>query len=98
MTGRLDRSRPLWDLELLPAIGEGQSAIVWRVHHAMADGVKMMHWASALPWEAARLGAAPPQSRGTAKGAEPTAPTPLLSTVAATARTVLSVGRELRPA
>jgi len=92
MTGRLDRGRPLWDLELLPSVGDGQSALVWRVHHAMADGMTMMHWASDLLWDE------PPQSPHAAKVVEPPAPTPLVSSVAAAARTVLSVGRELRPA
>jgi WS/DGAT/MGAT family acyltransferase len=92
MSGRLDRSRPLWDLELLPSAGDGQSALVWRVHHAMGDGMTMMHWASDLLWDE------PPQSPHAAKVVEPPTRIPLVSSVAAAARTVLSVGRELRPA
>ena len=92
MTGRLDRTRPLWDLELLPACGDGHWALVWRVHHAMADGMTMMHWASDLLWDE------PPQAPGAAKVADPPSPTPLLSAVAGAARTVVSLGKELRPA
>ncbi|TMK86504.1 MAG: hypothetical protein E6G57_12230, partial [Actinobacteria bacterium] len=92
MAGRLDRRRPLWDLEVLPAAGDGQWALVWRVHHAMADGMTMMRWASALLWDeppvAARTAATPPDPQ----------PAPLFSTVAGAARTALSLGRELRPA
>ena len=34
----LDRARPLWQLALVPRLVDGRSAIVGRVHHAMADG------------------------------------------------------------
>ena len=86
MTGRLDRSRPLWDLELLPSVDEGQSALVWRVHHAMADGMTMMHWASDLLWDE------PPSNPGAAKVADPPLPAPLFSTVTGAARTAGPVG------
>jgi diacylglycerol O-acyltransferase len=92
MTGRLDRTRPLWDLELVPSAGDGNWALVWRVHHAMADGMTMMQWASDLLWDE------PPHSPGASKVAEPPAPSALLSTIAAAARTAVSLGKELRPA
>jgi diacylglycerol O-acyltransferase / wax synthase len=37
MTERLRLDRPPWDLELLPLQGE-RTALVWRIHHCMADG------------------------------------------------------------
>jgi diacylglycerol O-acyltransferase len=37
MTERLRLDRPPWDLEVLPLEGE-RTALVWRVHHCMADG------------------------------------------------------------
>jgi diacylglycerol O-acyltransferase / wax synthase len=37
MTQRLPLDRPPWDLEVLPLEGE-RTALVWRVHHCMADG------------------------------------------------------------
>jgi WS/DGAT/MGAT family acyltransferase len=92
MSGRLDRSRPLWDLELVPDAGNGRSAIVWRVHHAMADGMTMMHWASDLLWDE------PPKVSAPAKVAAPPAAASLTSAVASVARTALSLGKELRPA
>jgi diacylglycerol O-acyltransferase / wax synthase len=92
MSGRLDRSRPLWDLVLLPDAGDGRSALVWRVHHAMADGMTMMRWASDLLWDE------PPTAAPAAKVAAPPTPTSLASAVAGVARTALSLGKELRPA
>lgn len=37
--GMLDRGRPLWKLVLLHAPAEGRTAMVWKIHHAMVDGV-----------------------------------------------------------
>jgi WS/DGAT/MGAT family acyltransferase len=34
----LDRSRPLWQIALIPRLEDGRSAVLGRVHHAMADG------------------------------------------------------------
>ena len=34
----LDRSRPLWQMALVPQLTDGRLAVVGRVHHAMADG------------------------------------------------------------
>ena len=34
----LDRTRPLWQLALIPRLSDGRWAVVGRVHHAMADG------------------------------------------------------------
>ncbi len=36
---RLDRSRPLWELWLLPGLEDGRAGIFLRVHHVVADGV-----------------------------------------------------------
>jgi diacylglycerol O-acyltransferase len=35
----LDRSRPLWQIWLLPGLRDGQVGLYVRVHHAIADGV-----------------------------------------------------------
>ena len=48
---RLDRSRPLWRLDLIPVRGGG-AALVWRVHHALADGTMLMRYAHDLLWDA----------------------------------------------
>jgi hypothetical protein len=47
---RLDRSRPLWHLDLLARPG-GRAALVWRVHHALADGTVAMRFADAVLWD-----------------------------------------------
>jgi WS/DGAT/MGAT family acyltransferase len=36
---RLDPSRPLWEVWLLPGLSEGRVGLFLRMHHAMADGV-----------------------------------------------------------
>jgi hypothetical protein len=41
---RLDRSRPLWQMDLVEVEGGG-TAIVWRIHHALADGTTAMRLA-----------------------------------------------------
>lgn len=35
----LDRSRPLWELHLVEGLAEERFAIVYKTHHAMADGI-----------------------------------------------------------
>jgi hypothetical protein len=46
---RLDRSRPLWHMDLVPT-DEG-AAIVWRIHHALADGTTAMRFAHEVLWD-----------------------------------------------
>jgi hypothetical protein len=41
-TQRLDRSRPLWRLDVIGPLVEGGVALVWRIHHALADGQATM--------------------------------------------------------
>ena len=45
---RLDRSRPLWRIDVVPELDDGGSALIWRFHHAAADGQTAMRAA----WEA----------------------------------------------
>jgi diacylglycerol O-acyltransferase len=49
---RLDRSRPLWRIDVLPSLAGGASALVWRIHHALADGSTAMRMAAAVLWDA----------------------------------------------
>jgi hypothetical protein len=49
-TERLDRARPLWRIDVLPLEPCG-AALVWRLHHALADGTTAMRYASALLWD-----------------------------------------------
>ena len=50
---RLDRSEPLWRLDVIPELVGGGSALVWRIHHALADGTTAMRIASAVLWDEA---------------------------------------------
>jgi diacylglycerol O-acyltransferase len=48
---RLDRSRPLWRIDVVQrATG---IALVWRIHHALADGTVAMRFADTVLWDAA---------------------------------------------
>ena len=53
---RLDRSRPLWRLDVV-GLREGGAALVWRIHHALADGTTSVRWARELLWDRCRRGA-----------------------------------------
>lgn len=47
MSSPLDRTRPLWRLSLVPGVvlddGRPATALVARIHHAVADGVALVH-------------------------------------------------------
>ena len=47
---RLDRSLPLWRIDLVDLEGGG-SALVWRIHHAMADGQTCVRIAREMLWD-----------------------------------------------
>jgi WS/DGAT/MGAT family acyltransferase len=51
MGERLDHSRPLWHMDLIGPLDDGASAIVWRVHHAMADGITALRLGGQLLWD-----------------------------------------------
>jgi WS/DGAT/MGAT family acyltransferase len=59
MERRLDRSAPLWSIELADA-GEDGSAVVLKVHHALADGTGARRIASVLLWDEENPPARPP--------------------------------------
>ena len=52
---RLDRSRPLWRIDTV-ALADGGSALIWRIHHALADGTASVRYARALLWDDGRRG------------------------------------------
>ncbi len=35
----LDRSKPLWDIHVVDGLKDGRGAVIWREHHALADGL-----------------------------------------------------------
>jgi diacylglycerol O-acyltransferase len=35
----MDRSKPLWDICLVDGLQDGRGAMIWRVHHCLADGI-----------------------------------------------------------
>jgi diacylglycerol O-acyltransferase / wax synthase len=60
MAERLDPSHPLWALDLVDPLADGRSAIVARVHHAMADGISSLRFLGGLLWDEKGDGPAPP--------------------------------------
>jgi diacylglycerol O-acyltransferase len=51
MQERLDRSKPLWTIDLLDPLQDGSTPLVWRIHHSMADGVMAMRLAREVLWD-----------------------------------------------
>ena len=47
---RLDRDRPLWRIDLV-TLRDGRRALVWRIHHALADGTASVRYGRALLWD-----------------------------------------------
>ena len=55
----LPRDRPLWRMDVAPLV-DGGVVVVWRLHHALADGTTALRWAKALLWDEVTGSAAPP--------------------------------------
>jgi diacylglycerol O-acyltransferase len=93
MEGRLDRAQPLWTIDVVDALDDGRAALVWRIHHCMADGTTGMQWASELLWDDAGDGTpGPAPATAGAPGAG------RFSRALRTAkRTPSTLARELRP-
>jgi WS/DGAT/MGAT family acyltransferase len=51
MARRLDHRRPLWRMDLVGPLEGGGSAIVWRIHHCMADGVTATRLGGQILWD-----------------------------------------------
>ena len=47
-SGMLDRDRPLWSATIIHGLPDDNTAIVWKVHHAMIDGVSGVDLTMAL--------------------------------------------------
>jgi diacylglycerol O-acyltransferase len=50
MAQRLDRDHPLWRIDVVEAMADGSIALVWRIHHCLADGTMAMRLAGELLW------------------------------------------------
>ena len=47
---RLDRDYPLWQIDVVN-LDDGGAALIWRIHHALADGTTAMRLGRELLWE-----------------------------------------------
>jgi diacylglycerol O-acyltransferase / wax synthase len=72
----LDRSRPLWRIDVIPRLPDGDSAVIWRIHHALADGMTAMRMAGAVLWDEVPATAQPPAGSGRAKAKTAAPPSP----------------------
>lgn len=52
MSEPLDRSRPLWTIDLVGPLSDGREVIAIRLHHAMADGITAVRFLEAVVFEA----------------------------------------------
>ncbi|MDX6642374.1 MAG: hypothetical protein QOD76_336, partial [Solirubrobacteraceae bacterium] len=82
MEERLDRSHPLWTIDVLEQLEDGGVALIWKLHHSMADGATAMRFSEELLWDAPddahAAGRVPPSRRDTGAGASSDGPsTPL---------------------
>ena len=62
MAERLDRAHPLWHLDVVERLDDGSAALIWRIHHCMADGTAAVGLASAVLWSDKPGVALPPSS------------------------------------
>jgi diacylglycerol O-acyltransferase len=88
MARRLDRSRPLWHLDVVPELDGGAMALIWRLHHCMADGATAMAFATSVLWRPAPGGVPGP--------ARPWIPQPLPARSALLVSGLRERGRRLR--
>lgn len=96
MTTRLDRGHPLWTVQVVPRLTDGRWALLWKVHHCLADGVAMARVGPLLLWteDPTSVTPVPRQERRTTSG---TAARTRVGTQAVTlARYVATVRREFR--
>jgi hypothetical protein len=66
---RLDRERPLWQIDLV-RLDDGGCALVWRIHHALADGTTVMRIGRTALWDEPERKSAPSSHHRAAGSAE----------------------------
>ena len=64
MEERLDRSHPLWTIDLLDPLENGDIALVWKLHHSLADGPMAMRFAEEVLWDSGELPSRPTPAAG----------------------------------
>jgi diacylglycerol O-acyltransferase len=50
MARRLDHRHPLWQLNVIERLQDGSMALIWRIHHCMADGTTCVRLGSEVLW------------------------------------------------
>ncbi|MCD2189499.1 MULTISPECIES: WS/DGAT/MGAT family O-acyltransferase [Actinomycetospora] len=64
----LDRSRPLWEAELVTGLADGRFALVTKLHHSLFDGITLSrHIVSGLAFDPETRGCRPPWRRSTTR-------------------------------
>jgi diacylglycerol O-acyltransferase len=63
MTQPLDRDRPLWAMDVVSPLDGARTAIIWRIHHALADGMTAMQMLRDLLLEPGEQPPPPPLRR-----------------------------------
>jgi WS/DGAT/MGAT family acyltransferase len=61
MAQRLDPAHPLWQLNVVECLDDGAMALIWRIHHCMADGMTCMRLGAEVLWSDSP-DATPPQA------------------------------------
>lgn len=51
MAEPLDTRKPLWTLDVVGPLEGGATALVWKLHHCMADGITALRMGSSLLWD-----------------------------------------------
>jgi diacylglycerol O-acyltransferase / wax synthase len=98
LSERLDHTRPLWRLDVLPLTGD-RVAVIGRIHHAMADGVSAIRLAAGLLWdeEPAPAQHSKPPAADPARPEQVPAPRPRADEARILVRLPGMLWRELRP-
>jgi diacylglycerol O-acyltransferase len=68
VTPPLDRGKPLWHVYLIEG-GEGGSAMLWRIHHCIADGIALARVMLSIVDDADEAAAEPPPPPASRRGA-----------------------------
>jgi len=90
----LDRGHPLWAMDVVSPLAGGRAALVWRIHHAVADGVTAMRMARELLLEAT-AGERPARRPGPAQRPPGPPPHTLAPALGSAARMPHTVRQEL---